>query len=129
MMITPGITGRCGKWPVKNGSLKVTFLSARMLSPGRHSSTRSTIRNGKRCGSCRRIALMSIWIGSVIVSHWRVGARAAAGPLEGREALGECAEPLEARDQLAPCSGVLERNAGGEYAGARDRTADHRSSR
>ncbi len=45
-IITPGITGRSGKCPVKNGSLKVTFLMARMLSPGVHSSTRSTSRNG-----------------------------------------------------------------------------------
>ena len=30
---TPGITGRCGKWPTKNGSLMVTFFSALMLLP------------------------------------------------------------------------------------------------
>jgi hypothetical protein len=30
---TPGITGRCGKWPVKNGSLMVTFLSAGCSCP------------------------------------------------------------------------------------------------
>ena len=34
-IITPGITGRCGKWPGKNGSLIVTFLSARMRLAGR----------------------------------------------------------------------------------------------
>src|SRR6185503_19489084 len=46
MIITPGITGRCGKWPGKNGSLYVTFLSARMLLPFSHSITRSTSRKG-----------------------------------------------------------------------------------
>ena len=30
---TPGITGRCGKWPTKNGSLIVTFFSALMRLP------------------------------------------------------------------------------------------------
>ena len=34
MIITPGITGRCGKCPGKNGSLKVTFLSAWTYCPG-----------------------------------------------------------------------------------------------
>ncbi len=33
-MITPGSTGRCGKCPGKNGSLTVTFLSARIDLPG-----------------------------------------------------------------------------------------------
>ncbi|CKU79485.1 Uncharacterised protein [Mycobacterium tuberculosis] len=43
---TPGITGRCGKWPLKNGSFIVTFLSAVMRLPFSMSSTRSTSRNG-----------------------------------------------------------------------------------
>jgi hypothetical protein len=30
---TPGITGRCGKCPGKNGSLMVTFLIAVSFSP------------------------------------------------------------------------------------------------
>jgi len=43
---TPGITGRCGKWPVKNGSLMVTFLSATMRWPFSMLMTRSTSRMG-----------------------------------------------------------------------------------
>jgi hypothetical protein len=43
---TPGITGRCGKWPTKKGSLTVTFFNARMRLPASTSSTRSTSRNG-----------------------------------------------------------------------------------
>jgi hypothetical protein len=31
---TPGITGRCGKWPVKKGSLIVTFFSALIRTLG-----------------------------------------------------------------------------------------------
>jgi hypothetical protein len=30
---TPGMTGRPGKWPVKNGSLTLTFLMARIVLP------------------------------------------------------------------------------------------------
>ena len=30
---TPGITGLCGKWPLKNSSLTVTFLMAVMVLP------------------------------------------------------------------------------------------------
>ena len=43
---TPGITGRLGKWPWKNGSLMLTFLMARMCLPFSISSTRSTSRIG-----------------------------------------------------------------------------------
>ena len=43
---TPGITGRGGKWPAKNGSLMVTFFSALMRTSFSISSTRSTSRNG-----------------------------------------------------------------------------------
>ena len=32
MISTPGITGNCGKWPWKNGSLMVTFLTPTQLS-------------------------------------------------------------------------------------------------
>ena len=32
MMRTPGITGYCGKCPLKNGSLIVTFLMATIVS-------------------------------------------------------------------------------------------------
>jgi L-iditol 2-dehydrogenase len=41
-----GITGLPGKWPIKNGSLMVTFLIALMLSEGTYSRTRSTSRKG-----------------------------------------------------------------------------------
>ena len=44
--ITPGMIGWWGKCPGKNGSLIVTFLSARMRLPTSHSSTRSMSRNG-----------------------------------------------------------------------------------
>ena len=43
---TPGITGRCGKWPLKKGSFIVTFFSAVMRLPFSMSITRSTSRNG-----------------------------------------------------------------------------------
>ena len=43
---TPGITGRPGKWPRKNGSLMVTFLIATIRLSGSISSTRSTSRIG-----------------------------------------------------------------------------------
>ena len=45
MISTPGITGKSGKWPVKNGSLSVTFLIPTMRS-GSSSTMRSTSRNG-----------------------------------------------------------------------------------
>ena len=32
MISTPGITGKSGKWPTKNGSLMVTFLMPTMRS-------------------------------------------------------------------------------------------------
>ena len=38
----PGMIGRSGKWPAKNGSLIVTALMAVILSSGMSSSTRST---------------------------------------------------------------------------------------
>ncbi len=47
---TPGITGKPGKWPGKNGSFIVTFFSARISLPGSHTSTRSSSKNGYRCG-------------------------------------------------------------------------------
>jgi hypothetical protein len=43
---TPGITGRAGKCPWKNGSLMVTFLSALMRTWCSISSTRSTRMKG-----------------------------------------------------------------------------------
>src|SRR5690348_15450173 len=58
-MSTPGITGRVGKCPGKYGSFADTFLSARMRLPGSHSSTRSIIRNGKRCGRSASTLWMS----------------------------------------------------------------------
>jgi len=43
---TPGMIGNPGKWPLKNGSLMVTFLIATMLSLRFNSSTRSISRKG-----------------------------------------------------------------------------------
>ena len=40
------MTGRCGKWPWKKGSLMVTFLMASMRSSWTISVTRSMSRNG-----------------------------------------------------------------------------------
>ena len=45
-IITPGMTGRCGKCPGKKCSLNVTFFSARIDLPASHASTRSTSKNG-----------------------------------------------------------------------------------
>ena len=55
---TPGITGKSGKWPWKNGSSLVTFLIPTMRS-GSISTMRSTSRNGERCGRMARISLIS----------------------------------------------------------------------
>src|SRR5438874_8984742 len=57
---TPGMIGRPGKWPGKNGSLMVTFFKPRPRCPGSISSIRSTRRNGKRCG--RRVSISSMSI-------------------------------------------------------------------
>src|SRR5439155_96921 len=53
---TPGMTGVDGKWPLKNGSLIVTFFSATIRLSGSTSRTRSTRRNGYRCGRIRMIS-------------------------------------------------------------------------
>jgi alkylation response protein AidB-like acyl-CoA dehydrogenase len=45
-MSTPGITGRCGKCPVKKGSLIEMFFRARIFLPFSISSTRSTSKMG-----------------------------------------------------------------------------------
>src|SRR5207248_8647617 len=55
---TPGMTLAPGKWPLKNGSLIVTFLSATMRLSWSTSRTRSTRRNGYRCGKIRMISAM-----------------------------------------------------------------------
>src|SRR5579859_7353503 len=100
MMSTPGISGRCGKCPGKNGSLNVTFFSATQCCPATHSSTRSTNKKGYRCGNCRMIASISNLSDSDIISpsvqssqmrdhsppqsrfHGRHAARIAAGVLD-----------------------------------------------
>jgi hypothetical protein len=46
MISTPGITGLCGKWPGKKGSLMVTFLRPTMRLPISSSTIRSTSRKG-----------------------------------------------------------------------------------
>ncbi len=51
-MRTPGITGRCGKCPVKNGSFAVTFFIPTILSLPLTSTIRSTSRKGNRWGGC-----------------------------------------------------------------------------
>src|SRR5688572_20322294 len=56
---TPGIVGSPGKWPVKKGSLTVTFFAARQYLPGTSSRTLSMRRNGYRCGRSWLISWMS----------------------------------------------------------------------
>ena len=67
---TPGITGLPGKCPTKNGSFIVTPFQATSRTPGSTATTRSTRRNGGRCG---RSALDRL-----DVEH-RAGAACAAG--------------------------------------------------
>src|SRR3954464_10125713 len=57
---TPGMIGRCGKWPGKYGSLAETFFTATMRLKGSNSFTRSSIIIGKRWGRCASTSLMSI---------------------------------------------------------------------
>jgi len=45
-IITPGMMGLPGKWPVKNGSFTVTFFRPSARFPGSTSRIRSTMRNG-----------------------------------------------------------------------------------
>src|SRR5579872_2493066 len=89
-----------------------------MLSPLRTSSTRSTSMNGYRCGRYRMIVWISIWMMGSVIAHILLLILA----LPTLQALEACDEP-------APRARILERDAGGVYAGSRDRTADHRGSR
>src|SRR5262249_54908334 len=57
-MSTPGMTGWPGKCPWKKGSFIVTFFSATTLSSVA-SSTRSTRKNGYRCGRIPSISRTS----------------------------------------------------------------------
>src|SRR5215213_9195299 len=56
--MTPGMTGRPGKWPWKNHSVAVTALIPTIrFSAGSYSTMRSTSRNGQRCGIRPSISL------------------------------------------------------------------------
>src|SRR5215469_5344375 len=101
-----------------------------MLSPRLSSSTRSTSRNGYRCGSCFRIPRMSISFDSVIASTFSGRTPRASGSLlELGDTFVKRGESFETRDELAPAARLLEGDAGRVYPGARDRMADHRSAR
>src|SRR5207248_3769436 len=63
---TPGITGKSGKCPLKNGSSLVTFLIPTIRSAS-NSTTRSTRRNGERCGRMARIWLISRMAMEVVI--------------------------------------------------------------
>ena len=60
---TPGMIGRCGKCPGKKLSLMVTFFTPMAYDPTSISTTRSTSRNGYRCGSKFMMASMSMAAG------------------------------------------------------------------
>src|ERR1700683_2237055 len=95
-----------------------------MLWPGRHSSTRSTKRNGKRCGSRSSMAWMSSCTASLIRVVLR-GAHACRA-FKIAHTLCEYRAALEAADQPAPQMHLLCRQRAGVYAGAHDRMADAR---
>src|SRR5579872_3142213 len=94
-----------------------------MFLPLCHSSTRSTSRNGYRCGRYRRMPWISSCVASVI-SLFLIGA-AGGVALQRLEPCGQRVEALEARDQPAPDMGLFERDAPGVYAGAGYGMADH----
>src|ERR1022692_3142967 len=58
-MSTPGMMGRPGKCPAKNGSLMVTFLIATIRTLRFKSRTRSISKNGYRWGRIFRMSWMS----------------------------------------------------------------------
>src|SRR3954454_18278263 len=63
--MTPGITGRPGKWPWKYHSLAVTPLMPTIrLASWSYSTIRSTSRNGQRCGINASISRV-VWMVSV----------------------------------------------------------------
>ena len=85
--MTPGMTGRPGKWPWKNHSVAVTALIPTIrFSAGSYSTIRSTRRNGQRCGMRPSItvvengAAIALGRGGRVgcgVGHWwlRMGSR------------------------------------------------------
>src|SRR5678815_1405412 len=58
MVTAPGMTGAPGKCPSKKGSLIETFFKATSRRSPSTSITRSTRRNGYRCGRILRISAM-----------------------------------------------------------------------
>src|SRR6185369_646206 len=76
--MTPGITGRPGKWPWKYHSLAVTPLIPTMrLASASYSTMRSTSRNGQRCGMSDSISRV-VWMGSVTGDSRTVDGQCAA---------------------------------------------------
>src|SRR5688500_6491882 len=109
--MTPGMTGRPGKWPWKNHSVAVTALMPTMrFSAGSYSTMRSTRRNGQRCGI--RPSMTEVESGAAIdgVAPSGVAAGAVsmvasvtAGSMRGRD---QCAAgpPQTARRSLQACT-------------------------
>src|SRR5262245_11483525 len=119
MIITPGITGRCGKCPGKNGSFMVTFLIAWMLLPLLHSSTRSTSRKVSRWGSRRMTPMMSMesgWLILLILGRILLRRREANVFLDRTQPLRHSVEPLDASHDAAPHASLLGRHTGRVHA-------------
>src|SRR6185436_13151491 len=79
------MTGCPGKWPLKNGSLRDTsFRAITRSSP--ISSTRSTRRNGYRCGRIRSMATISSTAACLLLGRLLRGRRRRRAPagLAGR---------------------------------------------
>src|SRR5688572_18942631 len=89
--------------------------------PGTTSSTRSTIKNGKRCGRRSRIPSMSIGFLSVIVFFFQRGSTdLREGAFRFDQAVRKRIELAETRGVLAPQTGLLR----GQMAGVRPRLVD-----
>src|SRR5215470_13773373 len=72
------------------------------------------------------MALMSSWIGSVIMLTLRIALGPAARALQRAEPVEKRLQPLESPHELAPRARILERDARGVYARVRNGMADHR---
>src|SRR5579859_989637 len=118
MIRTPGMIGRPGKWPWKNGSLNVTFLMPTALSSGTRSTSLSINRNGYRCGKSSMI--------------WRIS-RSGADPFCSTESISllvllsshtiersSLTVPLHQRNRRAAADGPTGRHVAGDAALAAD---------
>src|SRR5580700_2709304 len=104
-IITPGITGKSGKWPLKKGSFAVTFLMPTTRS-ALISRMRSTSSIGKRCGSMSRISSESISaMGKTVIIQpmhalLRYAVHKQEETIEALKAMVECESPSDAPNEV-----------------------------